>query len=180
MWVYLGEKFFKCEFCNVCCIMKGNFKLYICIKYSGNNFKCFYCDFLGDSKVIFWKYSCVYQLEYFEKCLECSYFCFSKVVLCIYECIYCIDCFFKCNYCSFDIKQFSNLSKYMKKFYGDMVKIEVLERKDIGRQSSWQVVKLDVKKSFYCDICDVFFMWEDLFVVIRDSTVSIMRVRIWM
>ncbi|XP_047626804.1 zinc finger protein 64 isoform X7 [Phacochoerus africanus] len=161
MRVHSGEKPFKCEFCNVRCTMKGNLKSHIRIKHSGNNFKCPHCDFLGDSKATLRKHSRVHQSEHPEKCSECSYSCSSKAALRIHERIHCTDRPFKCNYCSFDTKQPSNLSKHMKKFHGDMVKTEALERKDAGRQSSRQVAKLDAKKTFHCDRCDASFMRED-------------------
>ncbi|XP_060041176.1 zinc finger protein 64 isoform X3 [Erinaceus europaeus] len=161
MRVHSGEKPFKCEFCNVRCTMKGNLKSHIRIKHSGNNFKCPHCDFLGDSKATLRKHSRVHQSEHPEKCSECSYSCSSKAALRIHERIHCTERPFKCNYCSFDTKQPSNLSKHMKKFHGDMVKTEALERKDTGRQSSRQVAKLDAKKTFHCDICEASFMRED-------------------
>ncbi|KAM9249530.1 zinc finger protein 64 isoform 4-T5 [Dugong dugon] len=161
MRVHSGEKPFKCEFCNVRCTMKGNLKSHIRIKHSGNNFKCPHCDFLGDSKATLRKHSRVHQSEHPEKCSECSYSCSSKAALRIHERIHCTDRPFKCSYCSFDTKQPSNLSKHMKKFHGDMVKTEALERKDTARQSGRQVAKLDAKKTFHCDICDASFMRED-------------------
>lgn len=161
MRVHSGEKPFKCEFCNVRCTMKGNLKSHIRIKHSGNNFKCPHCDFLGDSKATLRKHSRVHQSEHPEKCSECSYSCSSKAALRVHERIHCTERPFKCSYCSFDTKQPSNLSKHMKKFHGDMVKTEALERKETGRQSSRQVAKLDAKKTFHCDICDASFMRED-------------------
>ncbi|XP_012512371.1 PREDICTED: zinc finger protein 64 homolog, isoforms 1 and 2-like [Propithecus coquereli] len=161
MRVHSGEKPFKCEFCNVRCTMKGNLKSHIRIKHSGNNFKCPHCDFLGDSKATLRKHSRVHQSEHPEKCSECSYSCSSKAALRIHARIHCTDRPFKCGYCSFDTKQPSNLSKHMKKFHGDMVKTEALERKDTSRQSSRQVAKLDAKKTFHCDICEASFMRED-------------------
>lgn len=136
MIVYLGEKFFKCEFCDVCCIMKVNFKLYICIKYI---FKCLYCVFQGWDWVDFLEYSWLYQVDYLEKCLECSYFCFSVVVLWVYSRVYCKDCFFKCDFCSFDMKWFSSLVKYIDKVYRDEVKMEnwVFLGKEGFRESSF-------------------------------------------
>ncbi|XP_073931090.1 zinc finger protein 64 isoform X1 [Castor canadensis] len=161
MRVHSGEKPFKCEFCNVRCTMKGNLKSHIRIKHSGNNFKCPHCDFLGDSKATLRKHSRVHQSEHPEKCSECSYSCSSKAALRVHERIHCSDRPFKCSYCSFDTKQPSNLSKHVKKFHGDMVKTEALERKDAGRRSSRQVAKLDAKKAFHCDLCDASFMRED-------------------
>jgi hypothetical protein len=141
--------------------MKGNLKSHIRIKHSGNNFKCPHCDFLGDSKATLRKHSRVHQSEHPEKCSECSYSCSSKAALRVHERIHCSDRPFKCSYCSFDTKQPSNLSKHVKKFHGDMVKTEALERKDAGRRSSRQVAKLDAKKAFHCDLCDASFMRED-------------------
>lgn len=161
MRVHSGEKPFKCDFCNVRCTMKGNLKSHIRIKHSGNNFKCPHCDFLGDSKATLRKHSRTHQAEHPEKCSECSYSCSSKAALRVHERIHGTERPFKCNYCSFDTKQPSNLSKHVKKFHGDMVKADALERKDTGRQSSRQLAKLDAKKTFHCDICEASFMRED-------------------